>query len=69
MYLDRKSVLYVVDEATTFQAAKFLTNISAKSTWNVLQLCWIDIYQGPPDIIATDTGKNFASSEFHQEVL
>jgi hypothetical protein len=32
MYLNSKLVLYVVDKATVFQAAKFLKNISAKTT-------------------------------------
>jgi hypothetical protein len=32
MYLDSKPVLYVVDKATVFQAAKFLKDISAKTT-------------------------------------
>jgi hypothetical protein len=32
IYLDSKPVLYVVDKATTFQAAKFLKDISAKTT-------------------------------------
>jgi hypothetical protein len=31
MYLDSKPVLYVVDKATAFQAAKFLKDISAKT--------------------------------------
>jgi hypothetical protein len=25
---------------------------------------WIDMYVGPPDLIATDAGKNFISKEF-----
>jgi hypothetical protein len=32
IYLDGKPVLYVVNEAIAFQAAKFLRDISAKST-------------------------------------
>jgi hypothetical protein len=32
MYLDNKPVLHVVDETTAFQAAKFLKDISAKTT-------------------------------------
>jgi hypothetical protein len=32
MYLDSKPVLYVIDEVTAFQAAKFLKDISAKTT-------------------------------------
>jgi hypothetical protein len=39
MYLDGKPVLYVVDEATAFQAAKFLRDMSAKSTWDTLRVC------------------------------
>jgi hypothetical protein len=66
MYLDGKPVLHVVDEATAFQAAKFLKDMSAKTTWDTLRICWIDVYQGPPDIIVTDAGKNFASEEFRQ---
>ena len=66
LYLDGKPVLHVVDEATAFQAAKFLKDMSAKTTWDTLRICWIDIYQGPPDIIISDAGKNFASEEFRQ---
>jgi hypothetical protein len=64
MYLDSKSVLYIIDEATVFQAAKFLKNISTKTTWDTLQVCWIDVYQDLPDIIVSDAGKNFASKKF-----
>lgn len=64
MYLDGKPVLHVVDEATAFNAARFLPEISAKATWDALRLCWIDTYQGPPDFIVTDAGRNFASEEF-----
>lgn len=67
MYLDgNKPVLHVVDSATAFNAARFLQNISAKHTWDTLRLCWIDVYQGPPDWIVTDAGTNFHSVEFKQ---
>src|ERR1700721_4346368 len=66
IYLDSKPVLHVIDESTAFQAAKFLKDMSAKSTWDTLRICWIDVYQGPPDIIVSDAGKNFASEEFRQ---
>jgi hypothetical protein len=39
MYLDGKLVLYVVDKATVFQAAKFLRDITAKDAWETLRLC------------------------------
>lgn len=64
MYINGKPVLHVVDEATAFQAAKFLTDMSAKTAWEALRACWIDVYQGPPDMIINDAGTNFASEEF-----
>src|SRR6266516_285391 len=66
MYIDGKPILHVIDEATRFQAARWLQNISAKHTWDVLRLCWIDTYIGPPDCIIHDAGKNFVSREFRQ---
>ena len=44
MYLNSKRVLYIVDKATIFQAAKFLKNISTKTTQDILRICWINIY-------------------------
>ena len=66
MYIDGNPVLHIVDEATRFQAARWLQNISAKHTWDVLRLCWIDAYLGPPEYIIHDAGKNFVSKEFRQ---
>lgn len=67
MYLDdNRPVLHVIDTATAFQSARFLKSIDAKSTWDALRLCWIDIYNGPPDLIIHDAGKNFIASEFKQ---
>ncbi|KAL0943110.1 uncharacterized protein CTRU02_200996 [Colletotrichum truncatum] len=65
MYLEgNRPVLHVVDTATAFNAARFLEDISAKATWEALRLCWIDVYQGPPDWLVTDAGTNFRSTEF-----
>ena len=66
MYIDGSPILHVIDEATRFQAARWLNNISAKHTWDVLRLCWIDTYVGPPDYIVHDAGTNFVSKEFRQ---
>ena len=66
MYIDNQPLLHVVDEATRFQVAQWLKNVSTKATWDALRLCWIDVYIGPPDMIITDAGKNFTSQEFHQ---
>ncbi|EFQ90452.1 hypothetical protein PTT_12962, partial [Pyrenophora teres f. teres 0-1] len=64
MYINQKPVLYAVDEATAFQAARFLRDMKASITWDTLRAMWIDMYVGPPDTIATDAGTNFASEEF-----
>ncbi len=66
MYIDGSPILHVVDEATRFQAARWLNNVSAKHTWETLRLCWIDVYIGPPDLITHDAGSNFVSKEFCQ---
>jgi hypothetical protein len=65
-YIQSQPVLHVVDEATRYQAGRWLTNISARTTWDTLRMCWIDTYLGPPDQLTTDAGKNFASREFRQ---
>ena len=66
MYIDGSPVLHVVDEATRFQAARWLNNISAQTTWDALRNCWIDVYVGPPDLIVHDAGTNFTAAEFQQ---
>jgi hypothetical protein len=67
MYLEGNiPVLHVVDEATSFQAARFLENITAEHTWDTLRLCWIDVYLGPPEVIKHDAGKSFKSATFRQ---
>ena len=64
MFINGKPVLHVVDMATSFQAARFLQNMTAKETWNALRAAWIDTYLGPPDIMISDAGKNFTADEF-----
>ena len=66
LYIDGNSVLQVVDEGTLFQAARWLMNMSAFYTWDMLRLCWIDVYVGPPEVIIHDSGINFDSTEFRQ---
>ena len=65
MYINKKSVLHVIDSATAFQAAKFLYNMEATTVWEALQLCWLNIYTGSSDIIVYDAGTNFTAKEFH----
>ena len=66
LYLEGKPVLQAVDEATAFNAARFMKDMSAKTAWDTVRTCWIDMYQGPPDYIVHDAGTNFASAEFRQ---
>lgn len=66
MYIDNngnKPILHKV-EATRFQAARWLTDISSQTVWNTLRSCWIDTYLGPPDVISHDIGTQFMSNEF-----
>ena len=65
-YINGKPVLHVVDEATRYQAGRWLNSMSAKTVWEMLRACWIDTYLGPPDVITTDAGTNFDSNEFAQ---
>ncbi len=69
MYIAHSLILHVVDDATRFQIAKWLQNISAKHIWEMLRLCWIDVYLSLSDHILTDVDKNFASKEFRQFVI
>ena len=66
MYLDSKPVLHVVDNATAFQAARFLRDMTAATVWETLQLCWLNVYTGPPDLIIHDAGTNLTAREFKQ---
>ncbi|OXV05128.1 hypothetical protein Egran_07104 [Elaphomyces granulatus] len=66
MYINSSPVLHAVDEATKYQAARWLENMTAQQTWDMLRLCWIDTYLGPPDLIVHDAGTNFTADEFKQ---
>ena len=65
-YIEGRPVLHIVDEATRYQAGRWLQNMTSKHTWDTIRACWIDTYLGPPDQITTDAGKNFIGKEFNQ---
>src|SRR5436190_6747401 len=69
MYIDGLPALHIIDEATRFSTGRFLKELTAKHTWDVLRLCWVDTYLGTPDFIVHDAGTNFASREFAQNAL
>lgn len=54
----------VVNEATCFQAARWLKSMNVQEAWNPLHNFWIDIYLGFPDVIVHDAGTNFTGKEF-----
>jgi len=64
MFLDSLPVLHVVDEATHFAAARFISRPAAKETWDALVECWISVYTGPPDFLRIDQGSNFMGDDF-----
>ncbi len=55
--IDCAPILHVVDEATRYQAARWLDKVSAPVLWTALRLCSIDVYLGPPDDIVHDDEK------------
>jgi hypothetical protein len=69
IYIGGKPFLYIVDKAIRFQVAKWLDNIFAKYTWDVLKIYWIDVYIGLLDYIVYNIGINFVSKEFVQIVV
>ena len=68
MHLKGKPTLYIVDEATAFQAAKFIPDFIASTVWEALETYWINTYLRPPDFIITDVGTNFVGIKFKQPV-
>lgn len=53
LYIDDQPVLHVVDEATRFQAARFLPSMASTSVWETLRACWIDTYLVHPKLLIT----------------
>lgn len=64
MYLNRKSVLYIVNADTIFRANQFLNNMSIKKTQKTLQQCWINIYLDSLNIIGHNIETNFDFTKF-----
>lgn len=60
----KRPVLRIVDKTTQNQAAIWLKNVSATNNWNTLRRACIDAYLGPPEVLKTNSGKNFTAKEF-----
>ena len=59
MYIERKPVLLIVDGATHFSSACFLTTISTESIWDAILTCWASIHTGLLNTIVTAQGSQF----------
>jgi hypothetical protein len=45
IYIDsNQAILYIMDKATGYQAARFLDCVSTIDMWEILRLAWINIY-------------------------
>ncbi len=64
LQLDSKAVLQVVDEATVFQATRFLKDMLAKEAQNTFRAYQIDVYLRLLAFVIYDLGTNFNSKEF-----
>lgn len=62
MYLDGKPVLQIVDQGTSFGAARVLKYLSTKNMWGTIIECWATIYTGIPRKIIADQGSQFGMS-------
>lgn len=62
-------MLHAIDEATLYQSAKFLSDMSATLVQNTFRACWYDVYLGPPVWVIHNTGTNFTSKKFCQNAI
>ena len=56
MYLDGRPVLHIVDEATRFSSARFLSQETTESVSDAIILCWSSVYIGLPQNIIVGEG-------------
>lgn len=56
MYINSRPVLHLVDEATHFNAARFLRNKTSNHVWKTVLKCWSRVYLGPLDLLHVDQG-------------
>lgn len=53
-HIDGKPVLHLVGEATNFQSAKWLEDMTSNTPRITLRMCWIEVYLDTSDEIAHD---------------
>lgn len=59
MMIEGKPALHIVDEATRFSSARYLSDVSTETIWKAIVECWTSIYNGLPNRILTDQGTQF----------
>lgn len=64
MKLADGNVLHVVCMGTRFQQGRFIDDMSARTAWETLRQCWINVLAGSPYLLVHDPGTNFNSKEF-----
>ena len=62
MYIESHPVSYIIDDATHFSSAKYLTNMSIAGMWDALVTYWASISTGLPHTILTDQRSQFRST-------
>ncbi len=61
---DKAPILRVVDEATRYQAPRWLDLVNFPAVWNSLRLRYIDVNLCPPNIIVHEAANVFLAQEF-----
>lgn len=61
MFLEVKPVLHIVDQATHFCTATFLSSQNSDHIWISIANFWSDLYCGPPGYLRIDQDKNYTS--------
>lgn len=63
MYINNRSILPAVDEATHYRSTLFLNFVRAFDAWKTFLRCWSRLYLGPPDFLRVDQDSNLVSKE------
>ena len=64
MKLSDGNILHVICEGTRFQTEGFCQKLTDYECWSALNMCWINVLSGVPDIIRADAGKQFYAKNF-----
>jgi hypothetical protein len=64
--IDCSHLLHVVDTDTGFGAAQYLHGQSMEDVWAPFIECWVAVYSGMPDTMATDQGSCFTAERWNE---